>query len=522
MRAFWVGLAAATLLLGCAQQATAQRRTPLVEERSITDLQADMTAGRTTSEAITRAYLERIRTIDPKLHSVIATNPQALTQARALDAERRAGRVRGPLHGVPILLKDNIEAAELPTTAGSLALKDNRTNRDAPLTARLREAGAVILGKTNLSEWANIRSRDSISGWSAVGGQTRNPYALDRNACGSSSGSGVATAASLAAAAVGTETNGSVVCPAAVNGVVGVKPTVGLVSRTHVVPISGSQDTAGPMARTVEDAALLLHALAGSDPADPVTAAADTRRADYAATLKPDALQGKRIGVLRYQAGFDPETDAVFDQALRALTAAGATLVEIAAPPAGYATGGADEFEVLKIELKRDLNAYLASTPPNVTTRTLADLIAFNDRTPAETPYFGQDVFVAAEATSVGADYAARREANRLRNGPNGIDKLMADNKVDALVAPTTSPAWPIDPVNGDNYPGGGASRMAAVAGYPHVTVPMGQVRGLPVGLSFTGEAWSEAKLLGFAYAFEQRTKARKPPTYAATIPLPR
>lgn len=514
-------------LFSLSSPAAAERSAPAaaaaynVEERSLAQVSADLSAGRVTSEQLTRAYLERITAVDPKLRSVLAVNPQALEQARALDAERRSGRSRGPLHGVPILLKDNIEAAELPTTAGSLALKENRTGRDAPLTARLRAAGAVILGKTNLSEWANIRSSDSISGWSAVGGQTRNPYALDRNPCGSSSGSGVAAAASLAAAAIGTETDGSIVCPSSVNGVVGVKPTVGLVSRTRVIPISASQDTPGPMTRTVEDAALVLTALAGSDPEDPATAEADTRKVDYRAALRPDGLKGKRLGLLRFQAGFDPDVTPVFDRAVAALKAAGAEVVEITSPGFDNNGLGAQELDVLLFELKRDLNAYLASTPPAVRTRTLKDVIAFNEaNATAEMPLFRQELFEQAQKGEDAAAYPAQLALARTTARRDGIDAMLAKYKVDALIAPTVGAAWLIDPVNGDQFVGGGASQLAAIAGYPHITVPMGQVRGLPVGLSFTGAAWSDAKLLALAYAFEQKTKARRPPGYAPTITL--
>jgi amidase len=490
-----------------------------VEERSLAAVAADLQAGRVSAEAVTRAYLDRIAAIDPQLRSVLAVNPRALEQARALDVELRAGRSRGPLHGVPVLVKDNIETADQPTTAGSLALAANAAGRDAPLVARLRAAGAVILGKTNLSEWANIRSSESVSGWSAVGGQTRNPYALDRNPCGSSSGSGVAAAASLAAATVGTETDGSIVCPASANGVVGLKPTVGLVSRTHVVPISATQDTPGPMTRTVEDAALLLTVLAGSDPADPATAEADRRRVDYSRALKADALRGRRLGVLRFQAGFDSEVSVVFDRALADLKAAGAEIVDIDAPGVDLGKMGEQELAILLFELKRDLNAYLATTPAAVRTRTLADVIAFNNANPdAETPLFGQDLFLRAQAGEGADAYPEQKAAARKAAGPDGIDAILAKHKVDALIAPTLGPAWLIDPVNGDQYVGSGVSQMPAVAGYPHITVPMGQVRGLPVGLSFVAEAWSEAKLLGLAYAYEQRSRARRPPRYLPTI----
>jgi amidase len=495
-----------------------------VAEKSVAELQADMTAGRVTSEQITRAYIARIARLDragPTLNSVIAVDPGAIAEARALDAERRAGRVRGPLHGVPVLIKDNIESkGPLPTTAGSLALKDNVTGRDAPIVARLRAAGAVILGKTNLSEWANIRSTRSISGWSAVGGQVRNPYALDRNPCGSSAGSGAAAAASLAALAIGTETDGSIVCPSAANGLVGVKPTVGLLSRARIVPISHSQDTPGPMARSVADAAVALAAMAGSDPADPATAQADARRADYVKALDPNALRGRRIGVLRFNAGFHPETDALFEQALAELRAAGAELVEINELP-GFGDIGQAEGVVLSTELKADMAAYLATTPAVVKSRTLADLIAFNRANAAlEMPLFGQEYFEDADKTKGldDPDYLKALEKGRRLAGPEGIDRLLRENRVEALVAPSNGPAAPLDPVRGGGYRGGGTSRLAAVSGYPHVTVPMGYVQGLPVGLSFIGEAWSEARLLGLAYAYEQRVKLRRPPTYAASV----
>ncbi|HEX2817555.1 MAG TPA: amidase, partial [Phenylobacterium sp.] len=419
----------------------------------------------------------------------------------------------------PILLKDNIETADrIATTAGSLALAHNFTGRDSPLAHRLRAAGAIILGKTNLSEWANIRSGSSISGWSGVGGQTRNPYAFDRNACGSSSGSGSAAAASLAAAAVGTETDGSVTCPSAVNGLVGLKPTVGLISRTRVVPISHTQDTPGPMTRDVRDAALLLQVMAGSDPDDPATAHADAVSHDYLSGLKPGALSGVRIGVMRFAAGMPPETAAVFEQALQVLKAAGATLVEIPKFPSDTKDLGPLENTVLMTELKADLNAYLASTSPErVPTRTLSDLIAFDKAHAAqEMSLFGQDLFEEAQKTAGLADPAylkAKADAHRLA-GPEGIDRMLSENHVSALVAPTMAPAWLIDPVLKDAGVFGEAGGPPAIAGYPHLTLPMGQVRGLPVGLSFIGPAWSEASLLAYGYAFEQAAHARKPPRY--------
>ena len=498
-----------------------------VEEKTIAQLQADMTAGQVTSEQITQAYLDRIERIDragPNLNSVLALNPDAIAQARALDQERAQGHVRGPLHGIPILIKDNIETQDnVATTAGSLALADNITHRDAPLVARLRAAGAVILGKTNLSEWANIRDTHSTSGWSAVGGLTRNPYALDRNACGSSSGSGAAAAASLAAAAIGTETDGSITCPSAINGLVGIKPTVGLVSRTYVVPISHSQDTPGPMGRTVADVAAVLNVIAGSDPADAATHDADAHRVDYLAALNADSLRGKRIGVLRFEAGFLPDVDTKFTEALHQLEAAGATLVEIQHEPPGVtpeAVGNA-ELTVLLTELRADLNTYLASTPQTVHARTLHDVIAFNAATPAEMLLFRQDQFDKAEATHGLTDraYLAARATWLRLAGAQGIDRMMREQHLDALVAPTLGPTWTTDIVNGDHFTGGAlTTTLPAVAGYPHVTVPMGLVHNLPVGLSIMGEKWSEAKLLSFAFAYESRAHARAVPTYAHSI----
>ena len=423
-----------------------------------------------------------------------------------------------PLAGVPLLIKDNIEPRELPPTAGSLALAENFTERDAPLVARLRAAGALILGKANLSEWANIRSPQSSSGWSAIGGLTRNPYVLSQSACGSSSGSAAAVAAGLAPAAIGTETDGSIVCPAAMNGIVGFKPTVGLVSRTHIVPISESQDTAGPMTLTVEDAAILLTVMAGSDPLDPRTAEADARRTDYRAALDAGSLNGARIGVARFLTGYSEGTDAVFEQQLQTLRDAGAVLVEITEGPDMAAIGQA-EFAVLMTELRAGMNAYLATTDPaEVPSRTLADLIAFNRAEPRELEHFGQEFFELAETTQ-GLDDPAYIEAraNSLRMaGPEGIDRLLAQHGVEILVAPTTGPAWAITLGEGDDY-GGSASTLPAVAGYPHLTVPMGFVDGLPVGMSFIGPAWSDARVLSLGYAFEQRTQARRPPAFRAS-----
>jgi len=469
-----------------------------------------------SAERRTHAAIAKIEELNPRLSAVIAVDPTALDQARALDRPRRA---RGPLFGMPILIKDNIETAgSLPTTAGSLALAGNVTNRDAPLVAGLRAQGAVIVGKANLSEWANIRSSDSISGWSAVGGQVRNPYALNRNPCGSSSGSAVAVASGMVPAAIGTETDGSITCPAAINGIVGFKPSVGLVSRSHVVPISHSQDTPGPMTLNVRDAALIMNAIAGTDPADPATAEADARRTDYTAALRPDALRGQRIGVMRFSAGFG--TDAPFEAALAVLRAQGAELVEIAALE-GWRDIGRNEIVVLLAELKHDLNLYLATLPETVRTRTLEQLIAFNRaHANAEMPLFGQELFEQAQATA-GLDQAYRtaRETSLRLAGPEGIDRMLREHNVVALVAPTRPAAWLIDAVHGDSSPGGGpAGTLAAVAGYPHLTVPMGQVRGLPVGLSFIGAKWDDARILSLGFAYEQASNMRFAPRLLNSI----
>lgn len=452
------------------------------------------------AQAATAQAIARVQRVDPQLGSVLALDPTAMEQARRIDASG----ARGPLAGQPILIKDNIEAAgPLPTTAGSLALANNVTNRDAPLVARLRAAGAVILGKTNLSEWANIRSNHSISGWSAVGGQTRNPWALDRNACGSSTGSGSAVAAGLVRMAIGTETDGSVTCPAAINGIVGLKPTVGLVSRTHIVPISHSQDTAGPMAATVREAAQLLTVIAGSDPADSATAEADKRKRDYAAALDANSLKGKRIGVMRFAAGFG--TDAAFDTALAVLRERGATLVEI--KKFDDSAISKNELPVLLTELKADLNTYLKGSPAPIPVRSLADVIAFNDaHARQELALFDQGTFLDSQKTKGLHDpaYKKARTTSFQAAGPLGIDRLLKVHNLVALVGPTMPPAWKIDAVNGDQISGGGAGSLAAVAGYPHLTVPMGLVKGLPVGLSFIGPKWSEQLLLSLGYAYEQ------------------
>lgn len=500
---------------------------PEVEGKDAAMLRADMESGRTYEGLTPLVYLDRIGRIDdhgPRLDAVIATMSQTDlgAEGKRLYDERIAGKARGPLHGIPVLLKDNIEAAgPLATTAGSLALKDNVTNRDAPLVARLRDAGAIILGKTNLSEWANIRSDNSTSGWSAVGGLTKNPHALDRNTCGSSSGSAAAVAASLAPIAIGTETDGSITCPAGVNGIVGFKPTVGLVSRTFIVPISHSQDTAGPMALTVRDAAAVMTVIAGSDPADPATAEADTRKTDYVTALSSDALKGKRIGVMRDRIGDDANVVALFDAAVKQMRDLGATPVEIADSHTGTEGIGPAEFEVLLTELKADMATYLAGLPDANAPRTLADLIAFNKATPEELRWFDQSTFELAESKGgldSAAYVAAREKAARLA-GPEGIDRLLRTHKVDLLVGVTNGPAWVSDLGKGDSYKSPGTSQLPAVAGYPHLTVPMGTVEGLPIGLSIIGAKWSDADVLAAGHAYEQASRKRVAPTYRASAP---
>ncbi len=483
---------------------------------AVAKLQADMKSGAITSRELVRVFLARIDAIDkhgPALNSIIEINPDALKIAAQLDAERARSGPRGPLHGIPVLLKDNIDTADqMLTTAGSLALVNSRPSQDAFLVRKLRDAGAVILGKTNLSEWANFRSTHSTSGWSARGGLTRNPYALDRNSCGSSSGSGAAIAAYLAVAAVGTETDGSIVCPSGINGLVGIKPTVGLVSRSGVIPISASQDTAGPMALSVADAAALLTALAGADPNDAATTVATRPAAtDYSQFLKGDALRGARIGVARNLGGFDARVDKVLDQAIAAMRAQGAEIID----PVELKTDsklGDLEFLVLKYEFKDGLTRYLATR--NNAPKTFAELIAFNNQEPRELRYFGQEIFIETEALG-GLDSKEYRDAAAKAKrfaGRDGIDAVLKKHKLDALISPTVGLAWLTDLVNGDHYTGGNASTAAAVAGYPHITVPAGFVEGLPVGVSFIGSAWSEPKLIGLAYSYEKATRARRPP----------
>jgi amidase len=499
-----------------------------LDEITIQELQDAMKSGKYTARSITEKYLERIEKIDPPGHgpgvnSVIELNPDALEIADRLDRERRERGPRGPMHGIPVLIKDNIATADrMMTTAGSLALVGSKPARDSFVARRLRESGAVILGKTNLSEWANIRSSHSTSGWSGRGGLTRNPYALDRNPCGSSSGSGTGVSANLCAVAVGTETDGSVVCPSSVNGVVGIKPTVGLVSRSGIVPISHTQDTAGPMARTVADAAALLTALAGVDPDDSATLAPQRRAdADYTRHLDITGLNGARIGVARKFFGIGQAVDKLMDEALAALKSQGAVLVDPADIPSLGKFGGS-EFEVLLYELKADLNKYLDGLGPEAPVHSLADVITFNEKhRNREMPYFGQDTFVKAEAKGALTEKAYLDAlANDLKQSrTEGIDAVMDKFNLDALVAPTSGPAWVTDLIDGD-HDSGGSSTPAAVAGYPNINVPAGFVRGLPVGISFFGRAYSEPVLIRIAYAFEQATRFRRGPRFLPTVDL--
>jgi len=493
-----------------------------LEELTVRELQAGMASGRWTAVALTGAYLERISAVDGSLRSVIEGNPDALEIAARLDAERRAGHVRGPLHGIPVLVKDNLATADrMETTAGSLALVGARPSRDAFAVRRLREAGAVLLGKTNLSEWANFRSTRSSSGWSARGGQCRNPYCLDRSPCGSSSGSGAAVAANLAAVAVGTETDGSVVCPSHACGLVGVKPTLGLVSRSGIVPIAHSQDTAGPMARTVADAAALLEVLAGVDPDDAATAAAGRPGAlDLTAALDPDGLRGARIGVARKDFfGYHPGADRLAEQALQVMKDLGATVVDPADIPH---VGDYDdaELDVLLYEFKAGLARYLREWAPSAEVRNLADVVQFNRANRLrEMPYFGQELFLQAVERGPLTDRSYRKALSRCRtlSREKGLDAVLEGLRLDAIVAPTGGPAWPVDLVNGDHFLGA-SSTPAAVSGYPSITVPAGQVHGLPVGITFIGRAWSESTLIRLAYAFEQATLHRQSPRFVPTL----
>jgi amidase len=513
------------------EQLTAQTATSApaanfdLSEITLDALQRGLASGKFTSRQLVEQYTARINAIDkdkagPAVNSVIELNPEALAIAEQLDQERRVKHIRGPLHGIPVLIKDNIATADrMQTTAGSLALSGSRPPKDAFLVQRLRAAGAVILGKTNLSEWANFRGEHSTSGWSARGGLTRNPYALDRNPSGSSSGSAVAVSANLCPVAVGTETDGSIVSPSSLSGIVGMKPTVGLISRSGIVPISHTQDGAGPMTRTVADAALLLGALAAADPDDPATQSAQSHlQPDYTRFLDPKGLRGARLGVVRKLAGFNREVDKLFAAALELMKHAGAEVID---PVEIAAVGKLDEpeMEVLLFEFKDGLNRYLASLGPQSPVHTLAEVIAFNQKNQArELEYFGQELMEKAEKKGdlSSADYQKRlAECRRMSRG-EGIDAIMEKHRLDALVCPTDSPAWPTDFILGDHFLAG-SSTLAAVAGYPHITLPMGFVSGLPVGLSLFGRAWSEPVLIKLAYAYEQATRARRPPQFRPT-----
>ncbi|MDQ4121249.1 MAG: amidase [Acidobacteriota bacterium] len=515
--------ATALLLLTGKMKIEAQTRVPRfeLEEATIADLQSRMRRGEMSAKDITEKYLERIRDVDQSgasLKSVIETNPDAERIAEQLDRERKSGRVRSPLHGIPVLIKDNIDTSDrMKTTAGSLALVDAPTpQQDAFLVQKLREAGAVIIGKTNLSEWANFRSSNSSSGWSARGGQTRNPYILDRNPCGSSSGSGTAISANLAAVAVGTETDGSIICPSSNTGIVGIKPTLGLISRAGVIPISHSQDTAGPMTRTVTDAAILLGAMTGAHALDSATRGQKAQK-DYTQFLRRDGLRGARIGVMRQYFGKNGKVDKVLETALDAMKAEGATLIDVKFPT--FDKFGDAEFEVLLYEFKTDLNKYLAER--NSPYRTLADLIKFNeDNKEREMPFFGQDIFISAQKKGGLNDRAYRLalQKSKTMTREQGIDAIMNQNKLDAIFAPSNAPIWATDLVNGDCFGAYiGSSSWAAVAGYPSITVPAGFVQNLPVGVSFFGRPWTENLLLKHAYSFEQTTKTRRAPQFLAT-----
>lgn len=496
-------------------------------ELTISELQRGLRDGRWTSERLVELYLARIASVDAGpsgLSSIAETNPDAPAIAASLDAERRAGKVRGPLHGIPVVIKDNIDSADqMKTTAGSLALAASRAPKDAFLVERLRAAGAVLLAKTNLSEWANFRSTRSTSGWSGRGGQVRNPYALDRNPCGSSSGTGAAVSANLAAAGVGTETDGSITCPSTFCGLVGLKPTVGRVSRSGIIPISASQDTAGPMTRTVTDAALLLEALLGTDLLDPATAAAAGKEEVRGAAPKlvPEALRGARLGVVRKLSGWHPDVDRQLEGVLDLLKSLGAVLVDpLEIPNLGKYDDV--EYTVMLYEFKHGLNAYLAGLPANGQPRTLAELIAWNEAHAAqEMPWFGQEIFLAAEEKGPLTEpaYLEALATCRRLSREQGLDLAFSEQRLDALVCPTAGPAYLTDWINGDHY-GGSATTPSAVSGYPHLTVPAGDVHGLPWGLSFLGPAWSETRLLRFGFAFEQASRARRAPELLPTLRL--
>ncbi|MXX86905.1 MAG: amidase [Acidobacteria bacterium] len=528
------GGAGLTANLACAPPASeppsdagAQGEIPPFEFDEITadDLQRMMESGEHTARSITEAYLGRLEAMDrqgPELRSMIEINPDALAIADELDAERQANGPRGPLHGIPVALKDNLDTHDrMTTTAGSLALEGSIPPRDSFVAERLRAAGAILLGKLNMSEWAYFRGERATSGWSARGGQCKNPYALDRNPCGSSSGSGTAASANLCALTVGTETGGSIMCPSSSNGIVGIKPTVGLWSRSGIIPISHSQDTAGPMTRTVRDAAILLGGAVGVDPRDEATAGSEGNfHTDYAQFCDPAGLQGARIGVARSFTGFDPRVTALFDDAIQAMADAGALIVDPANLPEAAWN---DELPLLLLEyeFKADLNAYLATLGPDAPVRTLAEIIEFNEtNAELEMPHFGQERMTASEARGPLTDEAylnAKRTIQRA-NREDGIDALMDEHQLDAIVAPTRDLPWVTDHIKGDRLDGGSSAGPAAIAGYPDISVPMGFVSGLPAGVSFFGRAWSEPVLIRIAYAYEQSTQARRAPTFAPTL----
>ncbi|HEX3722296.1 MAG TPA: amidase [Nitrolancea sp.] len=499
-----------------------------IEERTIAELQQLMGEGELTAQSLLSLYLDRIEQLDrqgPELRSIIELNPDAMSIAEELDRERSERGPRGPLHGVPMLLKDNIDTADkMTTTAGSLALEGSHPLQDAFVTQRLRAAGAIIVGKANLSEWANFRSSHSSSGWSGRGGQGKNPFVLDRSPCGSSSGSGQSVSANLIAAAIGSETDGSIVCPSHSNGIVGIKPTVGLVSRAGIIPISHSQDTAGPMTRTVADAAAVLSAIAGVDPRDPMTAASAGKSfADYTQFLDKDGLRGARIGIVReVYSGYSRETDAIVEESIQVLRDLGAVIVDPANIPTAAEMKSSDaQFQVMLYEIKADLNAYFATLGPNAPLRTLEDLIAFNDKhADREMKYFGQDALLKAQEKGPLTEqaYLDALATSRSLSRERGIDAVMNQHNLDALIAATGAPSWPIDLVNGDHYVGS-SSTPAAMAGYPLISVPAGYVFGLPVGLTFMGRAYSEPTLIRLAYAFEQATNVRRAPSFLPTLP---
>jgi len=500
----------------------------ILPEWTIAELQTKMESGELTARQIAELYLQRIEAVDKSgsfLNSIIELNPDALEVADDLDAERKAGKLRGLLHGIPVLVKDNIDTNDrMQTTAGSLALEGNYAAKDAFVVRQMRKAGALILGKTNLSEWANFRGKNSVSGWSSRGGLTRNPHALDRSACGSSSGSGAAIAANLATAAIGTETDGSIICPSQTNGIVGIKPTIGLLSRSGIIPISHSQDTPGPMARTVTDAAILLGAMTGIDKLDPATGASRKRSLkDYTKRLDYDGLKGARIGVARSMAGTNPRILKIFELCIEVMKQLGAIIIDPADVP-NFDKFGKTEVEVLHYEFKADLNKYLGALGEDIRVHSMEDVIRFNEENEDRVlPYFGQEHMITAQEKGPLSEkkYKAALAKNHRLTRKEGIDAVMQKFKLDALVVPSGTPAWTIDLVNGDAHTGDVESTSpAAVAGYPHITVPAGFVFGLPVGISFFGKAWQEAKLIKYAYAFEQATQYRRQPRYLPTASL--